>query len=64
VHARADLQPSARTASRIAHAHLIARAGPSNVANTPSPVDLTSRPSKGLSSARDNCVVGREQPAP
>jgi hypothetical protein len=36
--------PSFRTASRIASAHAIARAGPSNVARKPSPVVEISRP--------------------
>jgi len=42
--------PRARTASQIAIAHLIARAGPSNVASRPSPVGFTFRPRNRSSS--------------
>jgi hypothetical protein len=44
--------PRARIASRIAHAQLIARAGPAKAAKKPSPVVATSRPPKRSSSAR------------
>ena len=37
-------RPRSSTASRIAHAHSIARAGPSNVASAPSPVNFTTSP--------------------
>jgi hypothetical protein len=38
------LSPRSSTASRIAHAQLIARAGPSKVASAPSPVNFTTAP--------------------
>src|SRR5262249_46688406 len=44
--------PSRRTRWRIEQAQRIARAGPSNVASTPSPVGFTSRPRKAARSFR------------
>ena len=52
------------TASTIACAQRIARAGPSNVAKNPSPAVSTSRPSKRASSRRTDRVVLLEQLAP
>ena len=55
---------AARTASAIARAHRIARAGPSKVARKPSPAVSTSRPRKRASCAPHERVVALEQLAP
>jgi hypothetical protein len=52
VQADPDSRPRVRTASRIAHAQLIARAGPAKAANKPSPAVSISRPPNRSSSAR------------
>ena len=58
--------PSPRTASRIAQAHRIARAGPSNVARKPSPAIRTSLPRNRSSRSRTSAWCSREErrPAP
>ena len=55
--------PRGRNASLIAHAHLMARAGPSKVASTPSPaLYVTAAESRDL--AIDDLVVPRQEIAP
>ena len=53
--------PSGSTASWMARAQRMARAGPSNVARKPSPAVLTSRPRKRASSFRTMALCASEQ---
>ena len=62
VHARRGCaMPSSARRSRAASAARSARAGPSNTASTPSPVDLTQRPCHCSTSVADDPVVAVEQ---